>query len=115
MSINEHPSTLQIPVLLNASLDATKPQKGDSYLDLTAGYGGHAESFLAITSNCNDAVLVDRDDYAIKKLSKFANRGVRLMHKDFVSAAKQLIQEGKRFDIVMVDLGVSSPQLDQSE
>ena len=115
MSINEHPSTLHIPVLLNASLDATKPQKGDSYLDLTAGYGGHAESFLAITSNCNDAVLVDRDDYAIKKLSKFANRGVRLMHKDFVSAAKQLIQEGKRFDIVMVDLGVSSPQLDQSE
>ena len=37
------------------------------------------------------------------------------MHTDFVSAAKQLVQEGKQFDIVLVDLGVSSPQLDQSE
>ena len=37
------------------------------------------------------------------------------MHTDFVTAAKRLDKEGKQFDIVLVDLGVSSPQLDQSE
>jgi 16S rRNA (cytosine1402-N4)-methyltransferase len=37
------------------------------------------------------------------------------MHTDFVSAAKQLTQEKVQFNIVLVDLGVSSPQLDQSE
>jgi 16S rRNA (cytosine1402-N4)-methyltransferase len=92
-----------------------KPTKGESYLDLTAGYGGHAREFLTQTENYADSVLVDRDDYAIKRLKSLSDKGVRLMHTDFVSAARQLVQEGKQFDIVLVDLGVSSPQLDQSE
>ena len=37
------------------------------------------------------------------------------MHTDFVNAAKQLIDEGKQFNMLLVDLGVSSPQLDQKE
>ncbi|OYW41872.1 16S rRNA (cytosine(1402)-N(4))-methyltransferase, partial [Candidatus Saccharibacteria bacterium 32-45-3] len=42
-------------------------------------------------------------------------QGVRLMHSDFVSAAKQLVEEGATFNLILIDLGVSSPQLDQSE
>jgi len=116
MSIKAHPPhDLHIPVLLDATLELLKPQKGESYLDLTAGYGGHAEAFLAKTEAQTSATLVDRDEYAIGKLSRFADNGVKLLHTDFVSAATELIEQGKTFDIVMIDLGVSSPQLDQSE
>jgi 16S rRNA (cytosine1402-N4)-methyltransferase len=114
MSIKEHPPQ-HVPVLLEATLDTLHPILGESYLDLTAGYGGHARKFLEKTKNDTDAVLVDRDEYAIGQLDEFGKRGVRRLHTDFVSAAKQLIEEGKQFDIVLVDLGVSSPQLDKGE
>lgn len=115
MSIKAHPPhDLHVPVLLDASLQLLNPQKGESYLDLTAGYGGHARAFLDRTGDETSATLVDRDDFAISHLAEFAEKGARLLHTDFVSATKQLIEEGKRYDIVFVDLGVSSPQLDQS-
>lgn len=117
MSTKEHllENQLHIPVLLEETVKLLKPSEGESYLDLTAGYGGHAGRILGITGNNSESVLVDRDDNAIKHLKSFSDKGVRLMHTDFVSATKQLINEGKAFDIVMVDLGVSSPQIDQGE
>jgi 16S rRNA (cytosine1402-N4)-methyltransferase len=114
MSIKEHPPH-HVPVLLDATIDQLKPISGENYLDLTAGYGGHARQILATTTNYEDSVLVDRDDYAISHLSEFEQKGVRLLHTDFVSAARQLCQEGKQFNLVLIDLGVSSPQLDQHE
>jgi len=108
-------NALHVPVLLEATLETLHPEEGESYLDLTAGYGGHANRILSVTGNYTESVLVDRDDYAIKRLEPLSNMGVRLLHTDFVTAAKQLIDEGKRFNIVLVDLGVSSPQLDQFE
>ena len=110
----EHPPQ-HVPVLLDSALQLLDPQDGESYLDLTAGYGGHASAILAKTGNYKESVLVDRDDYAIEHLSDYASKGTRLLHTDFVSAAQQLSEEGKRFDIILVDLGVSSPQLDQGE
>ncbi len=112
-----HPphADLHIPVLLDATLELLDPQKGESYLDLTAGYGGHAQAFIDRTGNEAGTTLVDRDDFAISHLARFEEKGARLLHTDFVSAAKQLIDEGKQFDVVLIDLGVSSPQLDQSE
>lgn len=115
MSIKEHPPHLHVPVLLDATLDVMQPKDGESYLDLTAGYGGHARAFFAKTANYSDSVLVDRDEFAISKLDEFRNNGARLLHTDFVSAARQLTEEGKRFDLVLVDLGVSSPQLDRAD
>jgi 16S rRNA (cytosine1402-N4)-methyltransferase len=115
MSIKEHPpqNLLHVPVLLESTLELLDPKKGESYLDLTAGYGGHANRILDITGNYAESVLVDRDDNAIKCLEPLSNRGVKLLHTDFVSAAKQLTNEGRKFDMILVDLGVSSPQLDQ--
>ncbi len=115
MSIKEHPPHLHVPVLLDATLELLRPNSGENYLDLTAGYGGHARRVLEKTENYADSVLVDRDDFAIANLSEFAQKGARLLHTDFVSAARQLVGEGRQFSIVLVDLGVSSPQLDQSE
>jgi 16S rRNA (cytosine1402-N4)-methyltransferase len=110
----EHPPH-HIPVLLDATLKTLNPQVGESYLDLTAGYGGHAGEVLKRTENFKESVLVDRDDYAIAHLSDYEDKGVRLMHTDFESAARQLVEEGKTFDVILIDLGVSSPQLDQGE
>jgi len=116
MSINEHPpQILHVPVLLESTLELLNPAKNENYLDLTAGYGGHAGKILEITGNYDESVLVDRDEYALERLKSFSRHGVQLVHSDFVSAAKQLTQDNKKFDIVLVDLGVSSPQLDQSD
>lgn len=90
------------------------PKPGEKYLDLTAGYAGHADAILDVTQNYKDAVLVDRDDYAISKLTeKYGSESVSLMHMDFYSAALQLLKCGKTFDMILADFGVSSPQLDQ--
>lgn len=117
MSITELPphNSLHVPVLLESTLELLSPKAGENYLDLTAGYGGHAGRILNITGNYAESVLVDRDDYAIERLKSFSDKGSRLLHTDFVTAAKQLIEEGQTFNIILVDLGVSSPQLDQSE
>ena len=114
MSIKEHPPQ-HVPVLLGASLELLNPKSGESYLDLTAGYGGHAAKFLAKTNSIEKACLVDRDAMAIESLKRFEDRGARLIHADFVSAAEQLVSEGQVFDNILVDLGVSSPQLDRFE
>lgn len=111
MSINEHPP-LHVPVLLNTVLSELSPQKGESYLDLTAGYGGHARAVLEQTDNYVDTVLVDRDEFARSNLVDLAARGATVLDTDFVSAAKQLSEQGMQFDMILLDLGVSSPQLD---
>jgi 16S rRNA (cytosine1402-N4)-methyltransferase len=106
---------LHVPVLLEATLDTLAPVAGESYLDLTAGYGGHASRVLSMTGNYTESVLVDRDDNAIKSLKSLSDKGTRLVHSDFVTAARQLLGEGCTFNMILVDLGVSSPQLDQDE
>ena len=114
MSIKEHPP-LHVPVLLDDVVRLLNPKEGESYLDLTAGYGGHAREFLTRTDNYLGAVLVDRDDFARANLAAFVGRGAEFIHADFVGAARQLIAVGKRFDMILIDLGVSSPQLDRAE
>lgn len=114
MSINEHPPH-HVPVLLESCLQLLDPRPGEKYLDLTAGYGGHARHFMARTANYTQSVLVDRDEFAIAHLDEFGQAGTRLIHADFLTAARQLIAEGQRFNLIMIDLGVSSPQLDRAE
>ena len=123
MSMKEHPPQLEsssgepvhVPVLLESVIDMLQPQPGDQYLDLTAGYGGHARAILAKTTNYSESVLVDRDAFALSHLQDLERQGARTMEADFVSAARQLIDEGKTFDMILADLGVSSPQLDRQE
>lgn len=110
-----HLYDLHIPVLLDATLKLLDPQKNESYLDLTAGYGGHGRAFLERTGDYSHTTFVDRDDYALAQLGEFEQKGVQLVHADFVSAAQQLIEEGKTYSLILIDLGVSSPQLDQGE
>ena len=114
MSIKEHPP-LHVPVLLDDVVRLLNPKEGESYLDLTAGYGGHASAIVERTQNYREMTLVDRDDFARANLAAFVGRGAEFIHADFVSAARQLIAVGKRFDMILIDLVVSSPQLDRAE
>ena len=106
---------LHIPVLLPEVMANLSPQPGEKYLDLTAGYGGHAKSILDVTLNYKDSVLVDRDDFAIEHLEAKFPQGITIMHMDFYSAVLQLIECGKTFDMILADFGVSSPQLDMND
>ena len=101
-----------IPVLLNETLNVLSPTLGESYLDLTAGYGGHAGAVLELTSTYQKAVLVDRDQFAIDHLEdKFSKKHVRIIKDNFLNATQSLKQEGLTFDLILADLGVSSPHL----
>lgn len=107
--LNEH-----VPVLVDPVLQYLDPKEGESYLDLTAGYGGHARVILERTQAPGQTILVDRDVNAIAALADFDRQGAILLHRDFLSASQGLQAEGRRFDIILADLGVSSPHLDNA-
>jgi 16S rRNA (cytosine1402-N4)-methyltransferase len=107
-------SELHIPVLLKEVLRYLQPEDGQTYLDVTAGYGGHAETVVSMR-RLKKAVLVDRDTYSTDFLrSKFKSDIVEIIQKDFFSASKELAQKGQKFDMVLADLGVSSPHLNDA-
>jgi 16S rRNA (cytosine1402-N4)-methyltransferase len=100
---------------LQATLNVLAPQKGESYLDLTAGYGGHASAIIAHVGSASLATLVDRDQNAIHALQPLQKGGARIIKNDFASAATNLHGAGERFDMILLDVGVSSPQIDNAE
>lgn len=107
---------LHQPVLCQEVIASLNPKDGESYLDLTAGYAGHADKILAVTRNYKDSTLVDRDEFAIDYLTtKYKDSEVEIVHNDFYNAALLLIECGKTYDMILADFGVSSPQLDNSE
>jgi 16S rRNA (cytosine1402-N4)-methyltransferase len=111
----DHNEQIHQPVLLQEVAKVLAPKAGDSYLDLTAGYGGHAAAILDATKAPSAAMLVDRDDNATTFLrQKFANSGVEIVHSEFLSTLKRLAGESRRFDMILADLGVSSPHLEDS-
>lgn len=100
------------PVLRNEVIRLLEPQTGEAFLDLTAGYGGHSQSVLDITENFQDAVLVDRDSMAIEHLNdRFQGKGVKILKQNFKDACDQLLSDGRTFDLILADIGVSSPHL----
>lgn len=102
------------PVLAKEVLHLLQPQPGQSYLDLTAGYGGHAALVLEATGSPERAVLVDRDQMAIDVLrQKFGQ--AQIVQSDYLAACQQLAEAGEHFDMILADLGVSSVHLDIAE
>lgn len=101
-------------MLLDEVLKVLDPRKGESYLDLTAGYGGHAAAILKNTARYDLAVLVDRDEQAIDELKvQFGSDVARIIHEDFYKASNELLLAKKQFDLILADLGVSSPHLNE--
>jgi 16S rRNA (cytosine1402-N4)-methyltransferase len=105
-----------IPVLLEEVITTLSPKLNESYLDLTAGYAGHAAAILAITKNPSGSVLVDRDVTAISYLQKkFLDTGVNIIDQDFLTASKNLKDLKYKFDLILADLGVSSLHIDEAQ
>lgn len=103
-------TALHVPVLFTETLQYLAPQVGETYLDLTAGYGGHASAVQEATQT--RVTLVDRDQMAVSRLrERFTPEQAEIVHSDFLDASKQLVREGRTFDIILADLGVSSPHL----
>lgn len=113
---NQNKNKQHVPVLLDEVLRYLDPKAGESYLDLTAGYGGHAEAILERTGSLTTAALVDRDKQAVEALrDKFAGSAVNVLRQDFRTASQELVDQGRQFDLILADLGVSSPHLNEGQ
>jgi 16S rRNA (cytosine1402-N4)-methyltransferase len=109
-------------VLLSEAVDALSPRDGAVYCDGTLGGGGHAEQILERAHPNGRLLGVDRDPAALaaacKRLERFGDR-VILAHGSFGELPQILAKHADalkvdRVDGVLVDLGVSSPQLDHA-
>lgn len=115
MQESSESNQLHIPVLLQQVLETLSPAPGERYLDMTAGYGGHARAVLERTGTVSSSVLVDRDQFALDHLDDLSGKGARLLHEDYLAAAHHLVAERETFDLILMDIGVSSPQLDLAD
>jgi 16S rRNA (cytosine1402-N4)-methyltransferase len=107
------------PVLLDAVIEMLAPAPGGVYCDATVGGGGHAEKMLEACSPDGKLVGIDRDPEAVaaarSRLSRFGER-VSVMHGRFADLEPLLARAGvSRVDGLLLDLGVSSRQLDAAE
>ena len=112
-----------LTVMPEEAVDALAPRAGGVYCDGTLGGGGHAERVLARAEPDGRLLGVDRDPEALlaaaKRLSRFGDR-VILAHGSFGDLPTLLRTHADRLgtaklDGVLVDLGVSSPQLDHAD
>ena len=105
-----------IPVLLGEVLDALRPTSGGMYVDGTLGAGGHAEAILNQSLPSGRLAGCDRDEVAVEAAStRLAPFGSQAECR--VGACSELLDwiPPCSVDGVLMDLGVSSPQLDRPE
>ena len=107
------------PVLYQETIEYLAPISPGSYLDCTAGAGGHSEGLLQASSPDGKLVALDIDPLAIEltreRLKPFGDR-VIVIHGSYLDSAKILQRIGwGTVDGILMDLGVSSMQLDQQE
>lgn len=103
------------PVLLDETIEVLSPKAGEKYLDLTAGWGGHAAKVASMLGKEGKLTLVDRDDQSINRLKKTfgSDNRVEVIRSDFCSAAEMLSRRGDRYNCILADIGISSIQLDE--
>jgi 16S rRNA (cytosine1402-N4)-methyltransferase len=117
-AVLRHPSA-HLPVLPDEVLSWLDPKPGGRYCDVTVGMGGHARLVLERSAPDGKLVGMDRDPAALATaaalLEPFGDR-VTLVHTRFSQAREVLERLGMvPVDGFLVDLGVSSPQLDRPE
>lgn len=104
------------PVLLREALEALAVKENGFYVDGTFGRGGHARALLDLLSAKGKLLVIDKDEDAIKEALKLQDARVIVKQGSFANL-KQWIDElglvGK-VDGILLDLGVSSPQLDDA-
>jgi len=107
-----------VPVLAEEVRAGLAVQPGESVIDATFGAGGHATLLAADLSGRGKLTAIDRDPAArayFEQLEKRFNVNARLLRGDFGVVLPQLAANGVRADAILLDLGVSSMQLDRPE
>jgi len=110
------PAALQhTTVLLVEAVDAVVHRPDGLYVDGTFGRGGHSRALLARLSEAGRLVAFDKDPEAVAAGQALAAEDPRfaIVHDSFARMAQALAERGvRRVDGVLLDLGVSSPQID---
>ena len=112
-------ATDHVPVLAAEVRESLAVRPGETVLDATFGAGGHASLLAADLGGRGKLIAVDRDPTAKTYFDRLAKRAggvqTRLLRGDFGVVLPQLASNGVRVDAVLLDLGVSSMQLDRPD
>ncbi len=110
------PAGTHVPILVAEVMDLLRPSPGESVLDCTLGFGGHAVEFARRISPGGLLVGIDADAEEMERArSRIAGTGVRasLRNRNFESLSSLPAEEGiQGFDVIFADLGLSSMQID---
>jgi 16S rRNA (cytosine1402-N4)-methyltransferase len=118
MAILVDMTSLHVPVLAGELVDVLDPQPGQIAIDCTVGGGGHARLIAERLGPSGTLIGIDRDPVAEERFAELAAEvscQTRFLRTSFVEGLAELIDEGMRADLVYLDLGVSSMQVDTAE
>lgn len=108
-------TTTHVPVLAGELIEALDPQPGDVAVDCTFGGGGHARLIAGRIGPTGTLIGIDRDPAARERFEELASEvscEVRFIRASFTDGLQELCDEGLSADIVYMDLGMSSMQVD---
>ena len=110
MSLGSHTA-----VLLERAVEELKVRVDGVYVDCTFGRGGHSRLILSRLGNRGRLIALDRDPDAVKAGETIGDERFTMVHGAFGGLAALLAKAGiERVDGILLDLGVSSPQLDDA-
>ncbi len=110
--------TDHVPVLADEVVATLDPRPGDTVVDATFGAGGHAALLASCLRGDGKLIAIDRDPTVapyFERIRRTTAAKVRLLHGEFSVVLDQLASNGVRADAILLDLGVSSMQLDRPE
>src|SRR6266436_1618686 len=111
-------ATDHVPVLADQVRESLAVRPGETVVDATFGAGGHAALLAAELQGRGKLIAIDRDPTARTYFARFEKRAgvqARLLRGDFGVVLPQLASNGVQADAILLDLGVSSMQLDRPE
>ncbi len=111
-------ATDHVPVLADQVREALSVRPGETVIDATFGAGGHAALLAADLRGSGKLIAIDRDPTArayFERLRRRAPVQARFLRGDFAVVLGQLAQNDIEVDAILLDLGVSSMQLDRPE
>jgi 16S rRNA (cytosine1402-N4)-methyltransferase len=111
-------ATDHVPVLADEVRELLAVRPGETVVDATFGAGGHATLLAADLQGRGKLIAIDRDPAARAYFDRFAQRAsvqTRFLRGDFALVLAQLAENGVEADAVLLDLGVSSMQIDRPE
>jgi 16S rRNA (cytosine1402-N4)-methyltransferase len=104
-----------VSVLLKEAVEALAVKPGGSYVDATFGRGGHSRQILSRLGPDGRLLALDRDPAAVAAAGEITDSRFSIAHAPFSELASALDGRGMaQLDGVLLDLGVSSPQLDDA-